>query len=247
MMHNTVDISFSGTIASGLHSWASALGVSGSKPFPFRQLLEAFGDSSVGIAICNRQLRFVAVNRGLAEINKIPPDEHPGRFVSDLVGSLGSIVSNRLTSVFSTGRSLCKAQLIGQLGANPQPGHWIETIFPILDDRNRVKQVGVFVLSVSGLRLRKDISALTPKSVSSSSPYGPNPQQSDPKVLSPRETDVLRLLASGKTTKEAAAHLGISPKTAETYRSKLMIKLNLHSLAALVHYAIGHQLVELQH
>ena len=57
-------------------------------------------------------------------------------------------------------------------------------------------------------------------------------------VLSPREREVLQLMAEGKSTKEVAANLKVSVKTVETHRAKLMDKLNLHSVAELTKYAI---------
>jgi DNA-binding NarL/FixJ family response regulator len=56
--------------------------------------------------------------------------------------------------------------------------------------------------------------------------------------LTPRERQVLQLIAEGKTTKEAAAVLDVSVKTAETHRTNLMEKLDIHSTAGLVRYAI---------
>jgi DNA-binding NarL/FixJ family response regulator len=58
-----------------------------------------------------------------------------------------------------------------------------------------------------------------------------------------RESEILRLLAEGKTNKEIAALLGITVRTVETHRSKIMLKLGLHSLADLIHYAIRQGLV----
>lgn len=69
----------------------------------------------------------------------------------------------------------------------------------------------------------------------------PNPP-SDP--LSPREREVLQLIAEGKTTKEIAQILEISVKTAESHRTSLMAKLNIHETAGLVRYAIRHGIVE---
>jgi DNA-binding NarL/FixJ family response regulator len=56
--------------------------------------------------------------------------------------------------------------------------------------------------------------------------------------LSPRERELLQLIAEGKTTKEAAELLGISTKTAESHRTRIMQKLNIHETASLVRYAI---------
>jgi DNA-binding NarL/FixJ family response regulator len=54
----------------------------------------------------------------------------------------------------------------------------------------------------------------------------------------PREIEIIRLLAKGKMNKEIAAQLGITVRTVETHRAKIMLKLGLHSLAELIHYAI---------
>jgi DNA-binding NarL/FixJ family response regulator len=59
----------------------------------------------------------------------------------------------------------------------------------------------------------------------------------------PREIEILRLLAEGRSNKEVAAQLGITVRTAETHRAKIMLKLGLHSLADLIHYAINNQIV----
>ena len=56
--------------------------------------------------------------------------------------------------------------------------------------------------------------------------------------LTSRERQVLQLIAEGKTTKEVAVILGITVKTAESHRTKLMAKLDIHSTAVLVRYAI---------
>jgi len=61
--------------------------------------------------------------------------------------------------------------------------------------------------------------------------------------LTPREREVLQLIAEGRSTKEAAGILGVSVKTAETHRTRLMTKLDIHHTAGLVHYAIRRGLV----
>ena len=61
-------------------------------------------------------------------------------------------------------------------------------------------------------------------------------------VLTPREREVIQLLAEGRTNKEVAHTLHITEKTAETHRSNIMMKLDLHSLAELVHYAIRNEI-----
>ena len=65
---------------------------------------------------------------------------------------------------------------------------------------------------------------------------------SDP--LSAREREVLQLVAEGKTTKEVATLLGISTSTAESHRTNIMEKLDIHDTAGLVRYAIRIGLIE---
>jgi DNA-binding NarL/FixJ family response regulator len=62
--------------------------------------------------------------------------------------------------------------------------------------------------------------------------------------LSDRERQVLQLVAEGKTTKEIATLLGISVNTAESHRSNLMEKLDIHDTAGLVRYALRHGVIE---
>jgi two-component system, NarL family, response regulator NreC len=63
--------------------------------------------------------------------------------------------------------------------------------------------------------------------------------------LTARDRQVLQLVAEGKTTKEIAIQLGISAKTAETYRARIMEKLDIHDTAGLVRYAIRRGLVQI--
>ncbi len=65
-----------------------------------------------------------------------------------------------------------------------------------------------------------------------------------PDPLTPRERQVLQLIAEGKTTKEVANLLSISVKTAEAHRTKIMSKLDTHGTAGLVRYAIRRGLVQ---
>jgi two-component system response regulator NreC len=62
-------------------------------------------------------------------------------------------------------------------------------------------------------------------------------------VLSSRERQVLQLVAEGKTTKEIATLLGVSPKTADSHRTRIMRKLEIHDTAGLVRYAIRRGLI----
>jgi two-component system response regulator NreC len=62
--------------------------------------------------------------------------------------------------------------------------------------------------------------------------------------LTSRERQILQLIGEGKSSREVAALLGISIKTAESHRTRLMRKLDIHELASLVRYAIRRGLVQ---
>ncbi|HSH09109.1 MAG TPA: response regulator transcription factor [Oceanipulchritudo sp.] len=73
-----------------------------------------------------------------------------------------------------------------------------------------------------------------------------NPQGADSlEHLTPREREILQLVAEGHTTKEVAARLDISVKTADTHRTNVMSKLDIHDVASLTRFAIQHGLVEI--
>ncbi len=65
-----------------------------------------------------------------------------------------------------------------------------------------------------------------------------------PISLTPREREVVQLLAEGRSNKEVACALGISVKTAETHRAHVMRTLDLGSICELVHYAVRQNIIE---
>ena len=65
-----------------------------------------------------------------------------------------------------------------------------------------------------------------------------------PDPLTSRERQVLQLISEGKSTRDVACLLGISAKTAESHRSRLMQKLDIHETASLVRYAIRRGLIQ---
>jgi DNA-binding NarL/FixJ family response regulator len=79
-------------------------------------------------------------------------------------------------------------------------------------------------------------------------PYHADKRNSKTKIrasrLTPREREVVQLLAEGRSNKEVATLLDISAKTVETHRANIMVKLNLHSITELVRYAIRNNLTQ---
>ena len=72
----------------------------------------------------------------------------------------------------------------------------------------------------------------------------PEPFKKKINHLSPREMEVLQLIAEGRPNKQVAADLGVSFKTVDKHRQHLMGKLNIHDVAGLTRYAIAEGIIE---
>jgi DNA-binding NarL/FixJ family response regulator len=76
-----------------------------------------------------------------------------------------------------------------------------------------------------------------------SSSVGRRAAAHDP-VLTPRQQEIVRLVAAGRSAKEVAALLDISPRTVAFHKARIMRQLNVKTSAALIHYALAHHLVQ---
>jgi DNA-binding CsgD family transcriptional regulator len=237
-------------------------------------LLETLNDSPFGLAIYDKRLRLVAVNAAVAAMDRVPVEDHVGRETSEIAGAVSKIIEPCVERVFRTGKSLNRFELSAQLPTRGEVAHWIEDFIPIPDPRDRVTEVGVIAMEItkqkrleatirelrkvirgwSKIRDERALSALAkagmrrrtsvPRKLPPGIIFIPAAAETPSAILSPREFQVLRLLAQGKSNKQAASHLKISEKTVETHRSRVTVKLGLSSLAELIRYAIRHGVVE---
>jgi DNA-binding CsgD family transcriptional regulator len=213
----------------------------------------------LGIAVVDRQFRFSGVNRYLADMNRLPPEAHPGMKVDEVLGPLVTEVALCLETVFTTGQPLPNVKLTGQLLTRPDPVEFRQFFFPLRGNSKRVIEVGAFVLESKSSSKVQDSYDYVPSPPNEEGPLNNgHPPNLDamyrPELartcetgvgLSGRERDVLRLLATGKSSKEISSVLAISVKTVESYRSRVVIKTGASSLPHLVHYAIRHKIVGL--
>lgn len=86
------------------------------------------------------------------------------------------------------------------------------------------------------------ITSLVAKDFVQSTLTGTAPSMTDPNRLTMRQREILQLVAEGLTLKEIASTLGLSPKTVEYHKSKLMEHLGLHTTAELTKFALTHGL-----
>jgi DNA-binding NarL/FixJ family response regulator len=104
------------------------------------------------------------------------------------------------------------------------------------------------IAAVDALRRHKPfLSSRVSEAVSGTTgPHGDGSalSQSSRSRLTPREREIVQLLAEGKSNKEVAGYLGISVKTAETHRANIMLKLDFHSITDLVRYAVRNKIIQ---
>jgi DNA-binding CsgD family transcriptional regulator len=115
-----------------------------------RHLLNAlFKSSTVGVGICDRQLRFRAVNDALASMNGLPAHAHLGKTIHTVLGSAAEKVQPAFDHVFATGQSLSNFEVRAELPTRKGMGHWSESYFPIKDQTGAVFHVGAVVLELT--------------------------------------------------------------------------------------------------
>ncbi|HXL22336.1 MAG TPA: helix-turn-helix transcriptional regulator [Candidatus Dormibacteraeota bacterium] len=240
-------------------AWTGAL----SQP---QQLLAALLSApTVGVGICDRQLRFRAVNDALAAMNGAPAKSHIGKPLHQILGSVAGKVGSALQHVFETGEPLSNFELSGQLPTRTAIGHWLEHYYPIKSRSGKVLQVSCIAVEVTSIDLLGNHvpgTRAVPELLSPQSRFAPTLQRQQPpfqsesplrlpsrksdlrtQPLTDRERQIVCLLANGKTSKEIAGILGISAGTVGTHRANVMLKLGIHSFADLVRYAVRNSIV----
>jgi DNA-binding CsgD family transcriptional regulator len=273
-----------------------------------RSLTALLRTSVLGIAICDRQLRFESVNEALASMNGVPARAQIGKTPYQILGDVAARVEPAFHHVFATGKPVLNREVSGKLSTRAEVGHWVDNVYPIKDKSGKVLKVGAVVLEITKnksiertlhhLRWKllqavdslkyMDIAPRTKEpepqakplellencimetrmlaELIRSAPYSPfaanghavshnsagnslglasAARTCDLRAdrLSPREREVVQLLAEGKSNKNIAGLLQISIRTVETHRARSLLKLHLHSTADLVRYAVRNRLV----
>jgi DNA-binding NarL/FixJ family response regulator len=110
------------------------------------------------------------------------------------------------------------------------------------DDADRV-----LLAAVEALRLHKPYFSIRVSAVVDADDLSGTPSEPGKATrsrLTPREREILQLLAEGKSNKEVATILGISVNTAEAHRANIMTKLDFHSITELVVYAVRNKIIK---
>lgn len=200
-----------------------------------------FNSSSCGVAIFDDEFRYVRVNDTLARMDGFAADFHIGKTVSEVLGIAAADMENQLEEVFASAQRLDNFHLAPNRSIRVRSGQWNVSYFPMKDHDGKVTQVCAIVSELVEDHSRDGYYRNARK------PTSPTPRQ-DARLLqslTKRQHEVFQYLASGKSNKEVAAALDISVRTVETYRKRIMEKLEIHSLVDLVRLAVNNRIPKL--
>jgi DNA-binding CsgD family transcriptional regulator len=219
------------------------------------------GSSTIGFAVCDERLRLQLVNEAWAMMHGATHEAHLGETMRKVLGSAADTFELAFKRVFSTGKPFLNYEFSAELPTRTEQTYWVISCFPINDSPGKLKLAAAVVLETTQVRrlqmwsqklltdsvrlleaLFQSDQLLTDAFARTSKPSPIKGMPTD--ELTPREREVIQLLARSKSNKEVAGALGISVRTIETYRARIMLKLRIHSLSELVRYAIRNGIVE---
>src|SRR5271170_1609554 len=118
--------------------------------FESEQLLNAyFSASKVGLVILDTDLRFLAINQTLAEMNGIPAEAHLGKSLREILGALAELIEPQYRRVFATGQPVLNLALSAVLPTRTEAGHWVQHFIPIKNATGEVTQVGGVIVEIT--------------------------------------------------------------------------------------------------
>ena len=110
------------------------------------------------MAILDSQTRFESVNISLARETRAGVDDHLGKTARAVVGDVARQVEPTHEKVLRTGRA-ASVTVAGHVRDTPEFGYWLTHCFPIVDQSNRVRQLGMFVVNATAERASLEIFA----------------------------------------------------------------------------------------
>lgn len=112
-----------------------------------------FASAPVGLAIFDRQLRYVRINEKLAELNGLSPEEHVGRAIADVLPEVAVVAEPAFRGVLESGEPLLEWELSAETPAVPgQTRYFVEDVYPLKDASGAVSGLGVIVFEVTDRR-----------------------------------------------------------------------------------------------
>lgn len=113
----------------------------------------AFDHVPVGLAVVDLDLRYVRVNRLLAEFNALPAEDHIGKSIYEFIPEIASAVEDRIHQVAASGRSIAGTVLEGATAAEPHLRRtWRESMHPLYDRNAALLGVTIFIEDITEQR-----------------------------------------------------------------------------------------------
>lgn len=117
------------------------------------EIQSIYDSAHVGLCVFDRDLRFLRINRRLAELNGQPATAHLGRTVDEIVPALAPLAHQVAEQVFRTGEGVIDVEFTGTTAAQPGVQRtWVEQWLPLLDEAGQVMAVNVVVEEVTERR-----------------------------------------------------------------------------------------------
>jgi PAS domain S-box-containing protein len=114
------------------------------------ELERIYADAPVGLAALDADLRYLRINRRLAEINGLPPAEHIGRTISEVLPNLAPILVPLLRAVLETGAPIVDVEIPGHTLARPGvQRHWLASLYPVRTAGNKVVGINVMLQEIT--------------------------------------------------------------------------------------------------
>ena len=108
----------------------------------------------IGIAFIDLDFRFVLINDKLAAMNGLPPAEHLGRRVADVVPDLWPILEPLYRQVMTTGQAVTDVEIVRPTGGSPhEMGLWLEGFYPVRDRSGRLEGIGIMAAELTQQKL----------------------------------------------------------------------------------------------
>ncbi len=108
-----------------------------------------FNASRVGLVILDTNLRFLAINHALAEMNGIPAEAHLGKSIREVLGDIAELLEPQYRRVFETRQPVLNLEVSSILPTRTEAGHWIGHFIPIHDAMGEVTQVGGVIVEIT--------------------------------------------------------------------------------------------------
>jgi len=129
------------------------------------ELESMLANATIGLAFFDREVRFIRINRCLADLNGIPVEAHLGRSLRELLPEFAEWVEPIVHRVFDTGLPVASLQVEGLTPTLPlERRSWLESFYPVLDADGTVISVGVTVTDITDLkRAEEELAAANAK------------------------------------------------------------------------------------